>query len=510
MTRPTLGPSGVRSHPGPHLVLTSALDWVAMLLGRERERQTLDRLLSDARSGTQRRPRGGRRAGDRQDVAAGGGTRRRRMGCASCGPAGSSPRPRCRSRGLLELLRPALGRLESIPGPQADALGRALALRSGPTAQERFAVGAATLSLLAAEADDAAGAVLVDDAHWLDDSSADGAAVRDPPAGRRSDRRPRRRPRGRAVAARRRRPRRCELGGLDRGEAADARCDAAGAPPTRRSSACTRDRRAIRSRCSSSRRRRPVSASCRRRAGAGRRRASRAAFAARAGRCPSRRARAARRSPRRATIGRPRGARARRRSARAGRRRPRAGGGGGARSRSTRAASSSRHPLARSAVYARRARAGAARGARALAGALPDRDATGGHGTSPPRRSGPDDDGGGGARRGGRDARASERLRRRRGGVRARRAAASRRRAARALLLEAAESAWLAGTADRTRRAARRGARVRRPTRSLVARIDHLARPRRCCAAGPVKRRLRRCSSRRRSDRGRAIRSWPS
>jgi DNA-binding CsgD family transcriptional regulator len=73
---------------------------------------------------------------------------------------------------LLELLRPALGMLDAIPEPQALALEGALALRPAP-AQERFAVGAATLSLLAAYAERQPVAVLVDDAHWLDRPSAD-------------------------------------------------------------------------------------------------------------------------------------------------------------------------------------------------------------------------------------------------------------------------------------------------------------------------------------------------
>ncbi|MEO8688445.1 MAG: AAA family ATPase, partial [Solirubrobacteraceae bacterium] len=72
---------------------------------------------------------------------------------------------------LLELLRPALGMLEAIPRPQALALEGALALRPAP-AQERFAIGAATLSLLAAYAEPGAVAVVIDDAHWLDGSSA--------------------------------------------------------------------------------------------------------------------------------------------------------------------------------------------------------------------------------------------------------------------------------------------------------------------------------------------------
>src|SRR6201996_4636303 len=77
---------------------------------------------------------------------------------------------------LLELIRPALVLLEAIPPPQAVALGSALALRPAPgpgaPALDRFAVGAATLSLLAAYAEPAPVAVVVDDAQWLDGSSA--------------------------------------------------------------------------------------------------------------------------------------------------------------------------------------------------------------------------------------------------------------------------------------------------------------------------------------------------
>ena len=72
---------------------------------------------------------------------------------------------------LLELIRPALVLLDKIPAPQAAALEAALALRPA-AAQDRFAVGAATLSLLAAYAEEAPVAVLVDDAQWLDGPSA--------------------------------------------------------------------------------------------------------------------------------------------------------------------------------------------------------------------------------------------------------------------------------------------------------------------------------------------------
>ena len=74
--------------------------------------------------------------------------------------------------GLAELLRPALSALDRIPAPQASALSGALAL--GPAhSLDRFAIGAATLSLLSASAEEGPLALLIDDAHLLDRSSAE-------------------------------------------------------------------------------------------------------------------------------------------------------------------------------------------------------------------------------------------------------------------------------------------------------------------------------------------------
>ncbi|GEL98775.1 transcriptional regulator [Cellulomonas terrae] len=73
--------------------------------------------------------------------------------------------------GLLQLLRPVLDHLDAIPAPQAEALGSALALLPG-SGGERFAVGAAVLSLLSRVAEDRPLAVVVDDAHLLDPPSA--------------------------------------------------------------------------------------------------------------------------------------------------------------------------------------------------------------------------------------------------------------------------------------------------------------------------------------------------
>ena len=141
-----------------------------MLLGRERERQVLEGLLSSARSGRSAvlvvvgEPGIGKSALlDEAAAAPHGFTVLRARGVES--------EAKVPFGGLLELLRPALGRLRSIPRPQSDALGRALALQPGQTG-ERFAVGAATLSLLAAEAEERPVLLLVDDVQWLDDASA--------------------------------------------------------------------------------------------------------------------------------------------------------------------------------------------------------------------------------------------------------------------------------------------------------------------------------------------------
>ena len=74
--------------------------------------------------------------------------------------------------GLQQLLRPVTGAFEEIPRHQARALATALGIDDGP-APERLAVSAATLSLLAAAAEERPVLCLVDDAHWLDHASAD-------------------------------------------------------------------------------------------------------------------------------------------------------------------------------------------------------------------------------------------------------------------------------------------------------------------------------------------------
>ena len=74
-----------------------------------------------------------------------------------------------------QLLRPIVGHLEALPERQADALRGALGLAQGGS-DERFLVAVAILSLLADAAERGPLLCVIDDAHWLDDASADALA----------------------------------------------------------------------------------------------------------------------------------------------------------------------------------------------------------------------------------------------------------------------------------------------------------------------------------------------
>lgn len=77
--------------------------------------------------------------------------------------------------GLHQLFAPVLHLLPELPGPQAEALEVALSLREGRR-PERFAVGAGVLGLLSRVAEDQPLAVVIDDVHLLDESSAEALA----------------------------------------------------------------------------------------------------------------------------------------------------------------------------------------------------------------------------------------------------------------------------------------------------------------------------------------------
>lgn len=139
------------------------------LVGRDEEQQALDRLLADAADGLsgvlvlRGEPGMGKtalldhavRSGREVEVAAVAGVEAEmELGYAA----------------LHRLLVPHLDRRNDLPGPQADALGAAFGLVSGPP-PDRFLVGLATLTLLAEVAEPRPLLCVVDDAHWLDQES---------------------------------------------------------------------------------------------------------------------------------------------------------------------------------------------------------------------------------------------------------------------------------------------------------------------------------------------------
>lgn len=143
-----------------------------MLVGRERERQAISRLVASARVGESGTLLLSGEAGIGKsallDDAAAAVTD---AGMRVLRAAGIDSEREVPFGGLLQLLRPVLDHLDAIPAPQAEALGSALALVPGSSG-ERFAIGAAVLSLLSRVAEDGPLAVLVDDAHLLDPPSA--------------------------------------------------------------------------------------------------------------------------------------------------------------------------------------------------------------------------------------------------------------------------------------------------------------------------------------------------
>jgi GMP synthase-like glutamine amidotransferase/DNA-binding CsgD family transcriptional regulator len=75
--------------------------------------------------------------------------------------------------GLAELCEPLLGRLEHLPGARAAALVSAVRPGAAPSVVDRYAVYAGLLDLLTAAAEETPIVVVVDDAHLLDEASAE-------------------------------------------------------------------------------------------------------------------------------------------------------------------------------------------------------------------------------------------------------------------------------------------------------------------------------------------------
>jgi DNA-binding CsgD family transcriptional regulator len=143
----------------------------ARLYGREPERAAIDRLLEGAR-----RSRSGvlvlRAEAGVGKSALLGYARSRGTDMRILETAGVEPEIELSFAALHQLLRPAFPYIDRIPEVQAAALRSALALAPGDT-DNRFVIALAVLSLLAEVAADRPLLCLVDDAHWLDQPSAD-------------------------------------------------------------------------------------------------------------------------------------------------------------------------------------------------------------------------------------------------------------------------------------------------------------------------------------------------
>lgn len=140
------------------------------LLGRQRECDTLERLVVGVRTGQSkvlvlRGEAGIGKTALLDHVSATG------VGCAIARAAGVESEMELAFAGLHGLCAPMLGALERLPGPQRDALGTAFGLDAGP-APDPFMVGLAVLTLLADTAEEEPLLCLVDDAQWLDRVSA--------------------------------------------------------------------------------------------------------------------------------------------------------------------------------------------------------------------------------------------------------------------------------------------------------------------------------------------------
>jgi AAA ATPase domain len=144
------------------------------LLGRRSECAALDQLVAGVRTGASRALvlRGEAGVGKSALLAY---LAERATGCAVARAAGVESEMELAYAGLHQLCAPFVDRLERLPDPQRAALGTAFGLRDA-AAPDRFLVGLAVLSLVSDVAEQRPLVCLVDDAQWLDASSAQALA----------------------------------------------------------------------------------------------------------------------------------------------------------------------------------------------------------------------------------------------------------------------------------------------------------------------------------------------
>ena len=152
----------------------SVLSSAGRLLGREREREVLDRLLDGVRAGrggvlvVHGEPGVGKTA--LLDYAA-----EAARGFRTARTSGIGAEMELPFAAVQQLSSPFLDLLDRLPPPQHEALGAAFGLIAGP-APNPFLVGLAILGLMAEAAEERPLLAVIDDAHWLDHASAEALA----------------------------------------------------------------------------------------------------------------------------------------------------------------------------------------------------------------------------------------------------------------------------------------------------------------------------------------------
>ncbi|GIM90690.1 helix-turn-helix transcriptional regulator [Paractinoplanes toevensis] len=136
------------------------------LRGRRRERETLDRLLRDVRSGQSRVLVLRGEAGVGKTALLDYLVEQARAGRVVAA-AGVEPETELAYSALQQVCAPLLGHLDRLPEPQRDALATAFGLSAGRP-PEALIVGLAVLGLLAEAATERPLLCVVDDAQWLD------------------------------------------------------------------------------------------------------------------------------------------------------------------------------------------------------------------------------------------------------------------------------------------------------------------------------------------------------
>jgi DNA-binding CsgD family transcriptional regulator len=145
-----------------------------VLRGRQAECEALERLLKAVRAGESRALAVCGEAGVGKTFLL-EYLVERAPGCRVARAAGVQSEMELPYAGLHQLCAPMLEILQRLPAPQNDALATAFGLRAGP-APDRFLVGLAVLGLLAEVAAERPLICVIDDAHWLDHSSAQALA----------------------------------------------------------------------------------------------------------------------------------------------------------------------------------------------------------------------------------------------------------------------------------------------------------------------------------------------